>query len=253
MGLEDDKEYITLFEFKCPHSRIPTEEIPEHYRPQITVGMNIIDIAEVGVFIQAVYRRCNFLDIAYNAIHNGSGHFKRPSGEGNPLETGFMVLYSDDPEFVDELIDQIEQTTGVIDINGIIDLGSVSDPDAFESVLGACVSKKVSVDYSNRFTYCQRVFDKPLYELAPYDCGLRQRAACALDDVSKKYGGRLIGVLPYKLLNVHTTPVRKQHDFIQSSGALVKAEAVVKCLNEIRDLGITDKKVAASLIRKYKL
>jgi len=68
---------LVLFEFKCPHSRIATDEIPEYYLPQVSIGMNIIDIMQTAVFVQATFRRCAFTDLCYNTKHNGYGHFKK--------------------------------------------------------------------------------------------------------------------------------------------------------------------------------
>lgn len=65
---------LVLFEFKCPHSRVATNEIPSYYLPQVSIGMNIIDIMETAVFVQATFRRCSFDQLRYNTLHNSYGH-----------------------------------------------------------------------------------------------------------------------------------------------------------------------------------
>lgn len=249
----DDIEYLTLFEFKCPHSRLPTNEIPIHYVPQITVGMNIINIMEVGMFIQAVYRRCQFIDIAYNTLHNGYGHFKRASIEGTPKETGFMVFYCDDVEYVNELIDVIEQVTDVSSIDGVIDIGSIYNSEVFETVMEACVSKKIKVDYNHRFKYNETVFNRDGMTQAFYNVSLQYKAKKALRQVMNEYTDRIVGILPYKLLDVYIIPVQKQHEYITESGAYESAKSVVNCINEHRNIGCLDKKEVMKSIKNYKL
>lgn len=253
MGLEDDREYLTLFEFKCPHSRIPDNNIPEHYRPQITIGMNIIDIMEVGVFIQAVFRKCAFKDIAYNGLHNGFGHYKRAIMEGNPKETGFMVMYCDDRNYVNDLIEYLESDNRTKTIDGIIDIGSIYDAEAFEELMKECVNKRIKVDYSYREKYCDRVFEADGMTQAFYNNALQYRAMTALNSAMNLHKESIIGILPYKLLDVYITPVAKEHDYIDSSGALHKAKKVIDCINDHRKIGGTIKTEVAKSVRSYKL
>lgn len=254
-GLDkSEREFLTLFEFKCPHSRIPSHEIPIHYRPQITIGMNIIDIMEVGIFIQAVYRRCSFLDIKYNCLHNGYGHFKRAEVTGNPIEVGFMVMYCTDESYADDLIEylQADKRTQLVN-DDIIDIGSIYDSEAFEEIMMSCVSKKIKIDYFFRSKYTQRVFGADGMTQAFYNSSLQYRASTALNGAVDKYKNSIIGILPYKLLDVYITPVQKEHSYIETSGALVKAQKVIKCINDHRAIGCTDKPTVAKSVRSYKL
>lgn len=250
-----EKEFLTLFEFKCPHSRIPSNEIPIHYKPQITIGMNIIDIMEVGVFIQAVYRRCSFADIKYNSLHNGFGHFKRAEVTGNPLEVGFMVMYSDDESYANDLTEylQADKRTQLIGDHEIIDIGSIYDADAFEEIMMSCVSKQIKIDYIFRQKYSDRVFTDDGMTQAFYNISLQYRATTTLNQAIEKYGNTIIGILPYKLLDIYITPVQKEPEYITTSGALVKAKKVIDCINAHRDAGSTDKTTVSKSVRSYKL
>lgn len=250
-----EKEFLTLFEFKCPHSRIPSNDIPIHYKPQITIGMNIIDIMEVGIFIQAVYRRCSFNDIKYNSLHNGFGHFKRAEVSGNPIEVGFMVMYSDDESYANDLNEYLksDHRTQLISDHEIIDIGSILDTDAFEEIMMSCVSKQIKIDYSFRQKYSDRVFKADGMTQAFYNISLQYRATCALNQAIEKYGDTIVGILPYKLLDVYITPVQKEVDYIATSGALTKAKKVIECINDHRKIGDTNKTAVAKSVRAYKL
>ncbi len=249
-----DREFLTLFEFKCPHSRIPSTEIPTHYLPQITVGMNIIDIMELGMFIQAVYRRCSYVNIQYNSTHNGFGHFKRAEVNDYPIEVGFMVMYCDDESYVNDLIEYLQtdpQTQLIKD--HIIDIGSICDREVFEEIMLGCVSKQIKVDYFFRYTYVKKVFSADGMTQAFYNTSLQYRASTALEQTVSKYQNSIIGILPYKLLDIFITPVQKNPDYIDTSGALVRAKKVIDCINDHRKIGDTNKASVAKSVRSYKL
>ncbi len=256
LGLVPHKEHLVLFEFKCPHSRIPDHSIPDHYRPQITIGMNIIDIMEVGIFIQAVYRRCSFRDIEYNTRHNGFGHFKQwQSDVGDstriPKEVGFIIMYSE-VEYAHDLRSLLGEDWRNGRIDGAFDIGSVYDGKVFEQVMGACVSKHIKMDYSFRETYVPEVFSSDGMRQAFYNVSLQYQAKKALHAAQEKYGDRLIGVLPYKLLDVYITPVAKDHTYIESTNVLNKAKSVIKCIDDHRDQDLPKADIAKS-VRTYKL
>lgn len=250
----NDREFLTLFEFKCPHSRVPSHEIPQHYRPQITIGMNIIDIMEVGIFIQAVYRRCCFADIQYNSLHNGYGHFKRAEVSNDPIEVGFMVMYCEDESYTNDLIEylQADHRTHMV-LDQVVDIGSVYDSDAFEEIMLGCVSKQIKVDYCFRSQYTKRVFAADGMTQAFYNASLQYRATTALEQAMTKYKNTIIGILPYKLLGMYITPVCKEDEYIKTSGALSRAKKVIACINDHRKIGSTDKAVVAKSVRSYKL
>lgn len=61
-GLMAVKDLVALLEFKCPFSRIPNGKIPKHYESQVKAGLGMIDIADAGIFIDALFRRCSKAD-----------------------------------------------------------------------------------------------------------------------------------------------------------------------------------------------
>ncbi len=57
------KEHRTmLFEFKCPYNRLLKGGVPEYYLPQVLTGLDTIPIADQGIFIEAMFRRCLWQD-----------------------------------------------------------------------------------------------------------------------------------------------------------------------------------------------
>lgn len=68
------KTYNVDFEFKSPISRIPTDEIPKMYLPQLWSGMECIPIVEFALFGDVVYRKCAFDDLGNNPIYDLEYH-----------------------------------------------------------------------------------------------------------------------------------------------------------------------------------
>lgn len=242
---------LMLFEFKCPHSRVATQEIPEHYLPQVSIGMNIIDIMEAAMFVQATYRRCAFGQIGYNTDHNPCGHFKRADISGDPVECGIMIMHApDDDAFADGLRDTLGDM-GVARIDGeCFDLGTVDDSSLLEEIMGGCARREISVDYTARITLRPAVFGRGPYIVDLYDTSIRFRIMSALRARMTTLTG-VIGVMPYKLLSVHMTPVSKNPTFIQDNQVHAKATRVLQCIEDHR--GMDDRAQVMKSVRRYKL
>ncbi len=245
---------LVLFEFKCPHSRIPSEEIPEHYWPQVNIGMNIIDIMETGIFVQAVYRRCSFDALKYNKHHTAYGHYKRADTSNDPIECGFMVVYIDeDSGYRNDLLSTFDDLGIMTHFNegfDIADLGDLTDNDILEEVLGNCVNKLFKIDYCFRYTYKADTFSRGEYTIDMYNQSLQYRARKELERQYSKHPN-IIGIIPYKMLSVYMTAVDKNPNYIKETDAHFKATAVLQCINDHQ--GLTDKADVAKSIRKYKL
>lgn len=247
---------LVLFEFKCPHSRIPSFDIPEYYLPQVSVGMNIIDIMETAAFVQAVYRRCPFEALKYNSEHTHHGHFKRADTTNNPIECGFMIIYTDDEhaEYVDGLKETFanDSSSSFIKVGDkfVVDLGNYIDTELFEEVLANCVNKSLKIDYSFRHKYDSKIFDEDSYKQDMYDNSLQYQSMKHLCKKISKLP-HVVGVLPFKLLSVFMTSVEKNPNYIQEVNAHNKAKTVLQCIDEHSH--INDKAEAVKSIRKWKL
>lgn len=246
---------LVLFEFKCPHSRVPSHTIPDHYWPQVNVGMNIIDIMETAIFVQAVYRRSAFKDLKYNTKHNMYGHFKRADISENPVECGFMTIYSEEySEYLDDLKDAMMNANSAEELyyneTTIIDLGCLRDTPLLEEILGNCVDKTFKVDYCFRHVYDQQRFGSDPYTVSMCDESLQYRSRQALTAQIEKHHN-IIGIIPYKMLSIFTTSVAKNKEYINETEAHQKAVRVLQCIEDHSD--IDDKATASKSIRKYKL
>ena len=242
---------LVLFEFKCPHSRAPSYEIPDHYLPQVNIGMNIIPMMEMAIFVQATFRRCSFEQLRYDTTHNPYGHFKGADISAPPVECGFMIIYADEgSDYIDGLVDALEENGDIMIDNGIVDIGTINDTPLFEEVLGGYVNHTFKIDYSVRALFDQSVFGRDRYSIDMYNKSLQFRMRKKLEQRISKLSN-IIGVLPFKLLNVFMTPVSKNATYIEETGAYEKASKVLSCIEDHRDMD--DKAAISKSVRQYKL
>ncbi len=242
---------LVLFEFKCPHSRIASDEIPEYYLPQVNIGMNIIDIMETAVFVQATYRRCRFEDLMYNTAHNNYGHFKRPDISKNPVECGFMIIYSEeDDDVYRDMMESIDDVCEYSTVDDVMDMGTLYESSIFEEIMGNCVNHTFKVDYSIRMTYHQRIFSERSYTRELYNKDMQISMMRCLNEKLSSLPN-VVGVLPFKLLSVHTTSVPKNPKYIQDTDAFNRAKQVLQCIEDHR--GMDNKAEVMKSVRRYKL
>jgi len=242
---------LVLFEFKCPHSRAPNYEIPDHYLPQVNIGMNIISMMEMAIFVQATFRRCSFEQLRYDTTHNPHGHFKQADTSAPPVECGFMIIYADEgSDYVDGLVDALSENGDTIIDNDVIDIGTINDTPLFEEVLGGYVNHTFKIDYSIRALFEQSVFERDRYSIDMYNKSLQFRMHKKLEQRIAKLDN-IIGVLPFKLLNVFMTPVSKNATYIEETDAYEKASKVLSCISDHCEMD--DKAAISKSVRRYKL
>lgn len=247
--LEYDHEHIVLFEFKCPHSRIPDGEVPDYYITQPLTGMNIIDICEVSIFIEAIYRRCAFYDLQYNTKHVAYGHYNRTKLTNPPIEYGFMVIYTDtmNPE-IESLLNTIS-TSGTKKAKHVYDLGTLYDKDIFDLVLEKCVRGELQIDYAFHKQYNPTVFNSYTYIIEQYNKASYYQATKELE-YQKQMRPYIIGILPYKLMDIYINPIYKNHTFIEETNLAEKAERIIQFIDSHKHL---DEKEITKKLKKYEL
>lgn len=254
----DAPDQLVLFEFKCPHSRAPSYEIPPHYLPQVSIGMNIIDIMETALFVQATYRRCAFTQLAHDTRHNPTGHFKPADVSAPPVECGMIAIYTDQMDAYSEDVVTALMEVGdasLVHVSAgttVADIGTLGEPALLEEILGNCVSGTYSAECIFWHTYDPAVFKRDAYTRGMYDASLQFQAMRALRKKTQEQGGNnnreIVCIMPYKLLNVFTTPVSKNPRYIEETKAYDTAVEVLKCVNDHQ--GIDDKTAVSKSVRK---
>jgi hypothetical protein len=88
---------ITLLEFKCPYSRIPTGIPPPSYVSQVKMGLDMIPIATTGLLIEGVFRRCRWDQL--DTTPNCDTTLVNRSVAARPLAVGVVGLYFDEASY----------------------------------------------------------------------------------------------------------------------------------------------------------
>ena len=89
----DFLDKIVLLEIKCAARRIANGKLPRMYKPQIFTGMDTIPLADMGLFVDALFRRCSVKDLAFNSIYDAVIHPDKPLG--SPLALCAVCIYED--------------------------------------------------------------------------------------------------------------------------------------------------------------
>jgi hypothetical protein len=71
---------IVLIEIKSAARRIANGKIPRMYKPQIYTGLDTIQIADMGYFVDAMFRRCSLEDLMFNNKYDTIMHPDKPLG-----------------------------------------------------------------------------------------------------------------------------------------------------------------------------
>ena len=227
-----DATYVTsLFEFKCPFSRIPDGVVPEQYVSQIKTGLDTIPICDNAVFAEAVFRRCSWTDFG------NTPEFNKDLSKGNcggvPKVIGAIGFYMDD-ENINEIRERIKSGekvdnygTTLREFNCIIrNLSDLYSEEAFEigdesndyssNDLGDCDKKlfeKILQAYEHKIL---KVWYSPNYYIDDNfnncdasDAAIIWREFCR----DKKY--KNYGILPWKAFKVDYHVVMGEPNYVE--------------------------------------
>jgi hypothetical protein len=268
LGVIGDK--IVLFEFKCPCSRIPASKPPKYYIPQVKTGLEIIPIADYGVLIEAVFRRCKWPQMGLNDNYDTTIVDKKIGTE--VLACGFVGFYCDLTELYNmqehavatnnlsmmeklgawcsklENIDRLysaEYNIGNAQNNySTNDLG-VSSEKLFEALLDGFNTGIIKTWYSKIIidTSDNAVKQRLNVEFATYECLMTAIAnAGDIDPALNSHNILNYGILPWKLFHI------KQHTIDKTPGYLEPwKEKIAEVINTVK---ICDKMSPESR-RKY--
>lgn len=104
MLIEDDYKII-LLEFKAPFSSIPNNKVPAHYLPQIKTGLCTIDIADAGIFISNVFRKCKLSQLNFTPEYDLDFHNdKKKKFEADEALAYGVILFYIDGQNIDEFL-----------------------------------------------------------------------------------------------------------------------------------------------------
>lgn len=179
-----------LYEFKCPLTRIQGDKIPIHYKDQVLLGLDTIDICEEGRYIEAMIRRCPLLDVGFTNYYTADLSKSGFIDFGDAIATGIIGIYSFTP----------------YDYN-IMDYGE-SDPKYFLSMMYNIINGTYNY-------YIQEPIVNPKLAKQKNDISLFKQLN-SFDKFCERNKVYKVGIIPYKIFPFKVHLVEHQKDFAKN-------------------------------------
>lgn len=198
---------IMILEFKCPITRKPSNNIPNHYLPQVLSGIDVSPIANKGLFIDSIFRKCSMSQLGINRYYDISYHTKKEK-LNLPICYGYLYIYSS--------IDMVKEIENICDENDesinldfeLLDIGDCGY-EIFYNIMKLINNNKLI-----------------LSDLNIYFSDGRLKENIELNN-TKNY--KKVAVLPWKLFELLYVPVDRKSNFIENIYPLIqKVNRLVK-------------------------
>lgn len=176
------KQKITLFEFKCPISRIPKDNsIPAWYLPQVHNGLNISsEITDTAIFVDAKFVKCSIEDFKLDAFHFDQKFHNYMSEKKSVDAKGYFLINKMSSKLVDYITTNHPETL-------------YTDP----------ITNKTVIDFGkcNYFCFVETLIDNAL----DTKCIIISKTSSKID--FKEFESDIIGIFPWKLVKLVLVPV----------------------------------------------
>ena len=262
------KCYIILFEFKSPWGSIPECKVPEYYRPQVLTGLMAIEMCDIGLFVNNMFRRCPLSEVSlanqttrkYDAIyHNDAAAHKRaPLRRLNARHSGALaagiILFVIIPEMLTRLEEYRAQLSNhdadmcesfeqinlfshardhalLSEKKELIDFGACA-ADQFNRALALFDAKILHADYVRMNIFSETAAVIPLAnirETVDHTVDLQSHLDAAIS-AQMQTGALCVGYLPYKLLGSDVLSVSRDANW--RATVEPKVRETIKMLHE---------------------
>jgi putative phage-type endonuclease len=243
-------ELLILFEFKNPYMRVlKPNEIPIYYKPQPQLGLEVIDICEVSIFIESVFRFCSFNDIILqNNKYNTRYHYDKIRYINKPIAYSAFSLYYDKNNHNQEFNNLLGNITHFLQNNDIhkYDISNISEYKIINAIMENIVDHKdIKVLYhdmyiNNKADYSKE--NKDLYYFDKYNNinKFRSEVIRKKKDLKENKNNIYLGCFCYKMFNINIQPVFKSD--ILNENLLNKVEKVINIIKHCNNLNDDNEK-----------
>lgn len=227
---------ITLFEFKCLYSRKPVPgEIPQTYQPQIKSGLCDLSIAEMGLFVEGVFRLCSAEQLGYGPERNTTLLPKDwVSKDTTPFAYGIVGVYADNLHLDNPFA--IDYITNRISSERVPDYGRECDYSVLEYIM-KCLREKRFQSWYSRICFdgdaasrCTPVIDLHRFRKPQLQVDTQSELQNFVQ-WCKQEGKILIGILPWKIFHLNMVTVEKEPGYTLSHEPLLR-----ECITHVREL-----------------
>ena len=265
----DKKELLVLFEFKNPFMRvIKPNEIPIYYINQPKLGMEVIDICEVSIFIESVFRFCSYTDIVkinkntgiidydINNMYNRYYHFDRNKYNNKTLSYGSFSVYYESKNNSTHLLQVINNLVEYMMKNNIhqYDLSAIKDKKIINSIMeniidykdlkiiyhDICINTNINNDDDSSYYY----FNK-YNNINKYKNEIIENKLKICNDNNLEY----LGIMSFKMLDINIEPIFKSNPL--NNKVLNDIEQIINVIKECET--VNDKNDKKKIINNFKL
>lgn len=264
------KEILTLFEFKNPFMRvIKPNEIPIYYINQPKLGMEVIDICEVSIFIESVFRFCSYNDIitiidntSISNKYNRFYHYDKIPYIKDPLCYGSFSLYYNKDNTSEHLSDIIKNLIEYKNNNETIhhyDLSAIKDKSIINKIMENIIDYKdlkiiyhdlcvhININETNlnksNIAYFNRYNNKNKFKSQ-----IIQHKNKILEDSNLEY----LGIMSFKMMDININPIYKENPL--NENVLDKINEVIDVIKECNKVDNIEhkKKIINTYVSKKK-
>jgi hypothetical protein len=249
----DKKELIVLFEFKNPFMRvIKKNEIPIHYINQPRLGLEVINICEVSIFIESVFRFCSYNDIVSNNIninnkYNRFYHFDKIKFNDEPISYGAFSIYYDKSNNNTHLLDILNNLVEYFNTNNIheFDLSNIKNKYIINKIMENIIDYKDLKIIYNDIIINTNIYnlDNDIYfyqkynNIKKFQNDIKQSKETILNNSNLEY----LGIMSFKMLDINIIPIYKHNPI--DKNILCSIEKIINIIKESNQLdNILDKK-----------
>lgn len=244
--LEQNKnELIILFEFKNPYMRrLKQGIVPEYYIPQPEMGLNVIDICEVSIFIEAIYRFCSYEDIVnQNNKYNTRYHFDKQRYYNDPIAYGAFSLYYDNKTNKSKhFIKTIEMLIEYLQDNKLPnnDLSSIKNYKIINMIMENIIDyKDIKIKYHNNLFINKKEDKNNLFK--KYNNINMFKNEIKNNKFNVDNSLVYLGNFCFKLFDININPIFKKENMFDEE-LLTKIEKIIKIIKECNNFSDQDDK-----------
>lgn len=231
-----NKDLLVLFEFKNPYMRVlKKNEIPIYYINQPRLGMQVIDMCEVSIFIEAIFRFSSYNDIInLNNKYNTRYHFDKIRYTNDPLAFGSFSIYYEKNNINNSLINLLNDLNHYLynNSNNFKDLSNITDKQLINKIM------ENIIDYKDLKIIYHDICINNNTELNNEDIYYFQKHAniskfisdieSTENNIKKNENLEYIGFFSYKMFDINIQPIYKTN--ILNDDILEKINKVINTI-----------------------
>lgn len=235
--IENNKELLVLFEFKNPYMRVlKKNEIPVYYINQPRLGMEVINMCEVSIFIEAIFRFCSIDDIInLNNKYNTKYHFDKIRYNNLPIAySSFSIYYEKNNQNL-SLINLLNNLNHYLYNNNqdFEDLSNITDKNLINNIMENIIDYKDLKIIYHDICINENIYNSQnLYRFHKYNNinkflqNISDTKSKILSDPNLEY----LGIFSFKMFDINIQPIYKTK--LLDDILLNKVDKVIKIIKE---------------------